>query len=68
MKGGACIAVGLIILGGILVMLRNWIEYPDNSSGGTSDGFTSGGGREHHFPHPPEMEREAKRFRHWWEW
>lgn len=66
MKLGFFIAVGIIIFGGIIVMLCNFIERPTNDGGAAGDGFVSGR-RENHPVWPPENERLSHKFRRWWE-
>lgn len=62
---GFFICLGIASIGGLIAMVMNFVERPDNDSGPDS---LIGGRREHNFEWPPENERLSHKFRRWWEW
>lgn len=61
------LALGALALFGFILMLRNYIERPDNDSGYTG-GLNARQSAEFHPSWPPENERLSHQMLKWWEW
>jgi hypothetical protein len=61
------VSLGILALGGFALMLANFIERPNNDSGGTQFGMSGRQWREWNAPWPPENERLSHKLRRWWE-
>jgi hypothetical protein len=62
------LAVGFLIIFGLVLMFFNYIERPFDNDSGYTGGLNVQQSAEHHPQWPVEMERLNHKLRRWWEW